>query len=433
MISRISNIIKKKEYKTILENMLSLTGLQFASYILPLITLPYLTWILGPELFGLTQYAISLITYFQFFTDYGFNLSATRELAIVKDDNSKVSRIFNSVMFIKLILCLISFLIMLLLITFVGKFSSDAIIYLLTFGMVIGYILFPTWLFQGMEYMKYTSILNIIAKVIFTVLIFLLIHQPSDYILVPVINSLGLIVVGIIGLYIAITRFDIKIALPSKDDVKYHLKEGWHVFISTIAINMYTTTNTFLLGLLTNNTLVGYYSIAEKIILAVNGLINPISQALYPFISRRVNDNKKTSILFIRKLTKIMAFVGLVLSIGLFVFSKPIISILFGDVYASSAILLQIMSVIPLAVSLSTIFGIQTMLTFNYKKAFTSIVMLGGILDIILGIILILMLKEVGIAISFTITEIFITVAMFLFLQNKGIKIIGKLNNYNRD
>lgn len=433
MISRISNIIKKKEYKTILENMLSLTGLQFASYILPLITLPYLTWILGPELFGLTQYAISLITYFQFFTDYGFNLSATRELAIVKDDNSKVSRIFNSVMFIKLILCLISFLIMLLLITFVGKFSSDAIIYLLTFGMVIGYILFPTWLFQGMEYMKYTSILNIIAKVIFTVLIFLLIHQPSDYILVPVINSLGLIVVGIIGLYIAITRFDIKIALPSKDDVKYHLKEGWHVFISTIAINMYTTTNTFLLGLLTNNTLVGYYSIAEKIILAVNGLINPISQALYPFISRRVNDNKKTSILFIRKLTKIMALVGLVLSIGLFVFSKPIISILFGDVYASSAILLQIMSVIPLAVSLSTIFGIQTMLTFNYKKAFTSIVMLGGILDIILGIILILMLKEVGIAISFTITEIFITVAMFLFLQNKGIKIIGKLNNYNRD
>ena len=109
MISKIANLFKKKEYKTILENMLSLTGLQFASYILPLITLPYLTWVLGPELFGLTQYAISLITYFQFFTDYGFNLSATRELAIVKEDADKVSRIFNSVMFIKIILCMISF------------------------------------------------------------------------------------------------------------------------------------------------------------------------------------------------------------------------------------------------------------------------------------------------------------------------------------
>ena len=433
MISRITNIVKKKEYKTILENMLSLTGLQFASYILPLITLPYLTWILGPELFGLTQYAISLITYFQFFTDYGFNLSATRELAIVKDDNDKVSRIFNSVMFIKIILCILSFLITILLITFVGKFNKDAIVYLLTFGMVIGYILFPTWLFQGMEYMKYTSILNIIGKVIFTVLIFLLIHKSSDYILVPVINSLGLIVVGIAGLYIAITRFNIKLSIPTKEDVKYHLKEGWHVFISTIAINMYTTTNTFLLGLFTNNTLVGYYSISEKIILAVNGLLNPISQALYPFISRSVNNDKKTSVVFIRKLSKIMAVVGLILSIGLLVFSKTIILTLFGPSYASSVIILQIMSIIPLAVSLSTIFGIQTMLTFNYKKAFTTIVMLGGILDIILGIVLIYLLKEVGIAISFTITEIFITIAMFIFLQNKGIKIIGKLNNNNND
>ena len=433
MISRITGLFKRNEYKTILENMLSLTGLQFASYILPLITLPYLTWTLGPELFGLTQYAISLITYFQFFTDYGFNLSATRELAIVKEDNEKVSRIFNSVMFIKVMLCIISFMITLLLITFIAKFNKDAMIYLLRFGMVIGYILFPTWLFQGMEYMKYTSILNIIGKVIFTVLIFLLIHQKEDYILVPIINSFGLIVVGAIGLYIAITKFDIKLKIPSKEDIIYHLKEGWHVFISTIAINMYTTTNTFLLGLLTNNTLVGYYSIAEKMILAVNGLLNPISQALYPFISRSVNDDKKTSIIFIRKLTKLMAVVGFILSLGLFIFSKTIVLTLFGPSYASSTILLQIMSIIPLAVSLSTIFGIETMLTFNYKKAFTTIVMLGGLLDIILGIILIYMLKEVGIAISFTITEIFITIAMFIFLQNKGIKIIGKLNSNNKD
>lgn len=429
MISRIKQIITKKEYKTILENIASLTGLQFASYILPLITLPYLTWILGPELFGLTQYAISLITYFQFFTDYGFNLSATRELAIIKSDKDKVSTIFNSVMFIKIILCLVSFLILLLIITFIPKFKQDQLVYLLTFGMVIGYVLFPTWLFQGMEYMKYTSILNIIGKLLFTILIFILIHKPSDYLLVPVINSLGLITVGILGIIIAIKKFEIKIKIPPLNEVKYHLKEGWHVFISTIAINMYTTTNTFLLGLLTNNTLVGYYSIAEKIIMAINGLINPISQALYPFISRSVNNDKKTSILFIRKITKIMAIIGLLLSGSLFIFAKYIILILFGQTYAPSIILLQIMSIIPFVVSLSTIFGIETMLTFNYKKEFTGIVMLGGLIDIILGILLIILLKEVGIAISFVVTESFITLSMFLFLQNKGIKIIGKLNN----
>lgn len=275
--------------------------------------------------------------------------------------------------------------------------------------------------------MRYTSILNIIGKIVFTVLIFIFIHDTTDYMLVPLINSLGYILVGILGIYIALTKFNIKITIPSIRDIKYHLREGWYVFISTIAINMYTTTNTFLLGLLTNNTLVGYYSIAEKIILAVNGLLNPISQALYPFISRTVKtDDKTRSIEFIRKITKIMTLVGIVLSAGLFIFAKPIILLLFGQSYVNSVIILQIISIVPLAVSLSTVFGVETMLTFNYKKAFTSIVMIGGIIDIVLGIILITLMKEIGIAISFATTEIFITIAMFIFLQRKGIKIINR-------
>lgn len=428
MFSIIKKLLNRAEYKKIIENIVSLTGLQFASYILPLITLPYLTYVLGPDKFGLTQYAISLITYFQMFTDYGFNLSATRELAIVREDKKKVSEIFSTVMFIKLMLTVISFVALLAIVTFIPKFSNDADVYLLTFGIVVGYVLFPTWLFQGMEYMKYTSILNIIGKVIFTVFIFVFIHQSSDYLLVPIINSFGYIVVGVLGIYISLTRFDIDLSLPSVENIKYHLREGWHVFLSTIAINMYTTTNTFLLGLLTNNTLVGYYSIAEKIITAANGLFNPISQAIYPFISRSVNnEDKNSNVLRIRKLTKLAAVLGAVFSLGIFVFADLIISILFGPQYSSSILVLRILSIIPFMVSLSNIFGIQTMLTFNYKRAFSRVVLMGGILDIILGIILITLFNEVGIAISFAVTETFITVAMLLFLQSKDIKIVGEL------
>ena len=428
MFSIIKKLLNRAEYKKIIENIVSLTGLQFASYILPLITLPYLTYVLGPDKFGLTQYAISLITYFQMFTDYGFNLSATRELAIVREDKKKVSEIFSTVMFIKLMLTVVSFVALLAIVTFIPKFRNDADVYLLTFGIVVGYVLFPTWLFQGMEYMKYTSILNIIGKVIFTVFIFVFIHQSSDYLLVPIINSFGYIVVGVLGIYISLTRFDIDLSLPSVENIKYHLREGWHVFLSTIAINMYTTTNTFLLGLLTNNTLVGYYSIAEKIITAANGLFNPISQAIYPFISRSVNnEDKNSNVLRIRKLTKLAAVLGAVFSLGIFVFADLIISILFGPQYSSSILVLRILSIIPFMVSLSNIFGIQTMLTFNYKRAFSRVVLMGGILDIILGIILITLFNEVGIAISFAVTETFITVAMLLFLQSKDIKIVGEL------
>ncbi len=425
IISRLKHILEREEYQTILENMVSLTGLQFASYVLPLITLPYLTLVLGPDKFGLTQYALSLITYFEYFTDYGFNLSATRRLALCREDDKQVSEIFNSVMFIKILLCVVSFIVLLLVITFIPRFAMDRDVYLLTFPIVVGYMLFPTWLFQGLEYMKYTSILNIIGKVLFTVLIFVFVHEQADYLLVPVINSFGYLVVGVLGIYVALTRFNINVKIPSVDNIKYHLKDGWHVFLSTIAINMYTTTNVFLLGLLTNNTLVGYYSIAEKIILAINGLLNPISQALYPFVSRQVKrESKETSIEFIRKITYIMAIIGAGFSIILFVFARPIILILFGDVYTSSIVLLQILSPLPLVVGLSTVFGIQTMLTFDYKKAFTTIVLMGGILDIVLGIILITLLNDVGIAISFLTTETFITVAMFLFLRHKDINVV---------
>lgn len=432
MIEKLKLFIKTKEYRKILENIVSLTGLQFASYILPLLTLPYLTMVLGPDKFGLTQYAIALITYFQIITDYGFNLSATREAAIYREDDAKKSEIFSSVMSIKLLLCILTFIILLLIVMFIPKFNADLMVYILTFGMVIGYMLFPTWFFQAMEYMKYTSILNIIGKVIYTVAIFLFIHNQGDYLLVPIINSIGLIVVGIAGFYIAVKKFNIKLKIPSVKSIIYHLKEGWYVFISTVAINMYTTTNTFLLGLLTNNTLVGYYSIAEKIVLAANGLLNPISQALYPFVSRKTQDEKdEVNINFIRNLTKLMAIIGLILSAGIFIFAKPIILIIFGNAYANSVILLEILSALPFVVALSTVFGVQTMLTHNYKKAFSSITLLGGILNIVLAVILIFFYQQLGVAISFVVTETFITVAMFIFLQTHGIKIISKNEKIN--
>ena len=174
--------------------------------------------------------------------------------------------------------------------------------------------------------------------------------------------------------------------------------------------------------------MVGYYSIAEKIVTAVNGLFTPISQALYPFISRNVDrKDKETNIIFIRKLTKLAAVLGAIFSLGLFIFADLIISILFGPAYASSTTILRILSIIPFMVSLSNIFGIQTMLTFNYKKEFTKIVFTGGILDIVLGITLILLFQAQGIATSFAITETFITISMLIFLQRKGIKILGKL------
>ncbi len=180
ILDKIKRLTNTEDKKRLLSNFFSLSVLQGANYILPLITLPYLVRVLGPERYGLIAFAQAFIRYFSILTDYGFNLSATREISIHRNNAQKVSEIFSSVMIIKLGLLFLSFVIMSILVFSFWKFRQDWLIYYLTFGMVVGQVLFPVWFFQGMERMKYITFLNITAKLIFTIAIFVFIRQASD-------------------------------------------------------------------------------------------------------------------------------------------------------------------------------------------------------------------------------------------------------------
>ena len=300
MFSYLKKILKNEAYKRIISNILSLFSLQGLTYILPLISFPYLTRVLGPK-FWFNSFCRAFIGYFQILTDYGFNLSATREVAINREDEKKVSKIFSSVMVTKILLLILSFILMTLIVFSFDKFRSNWLLYFFTFGLVIGNLLMPSWYFQGVEKMKYISILNIGTTLIFTVSIFIFIRSPSDYIYVPLINSIGAITIGIVSLMIINRNFNINFVFPTLQDIRYQLNEGWHVFISTVAISLYTISNTFILGFFASNTIVGYYSVADRIIKMASGLLGPISQSIYPYISSLATRIKKRHHQFYKK------------------------------------------------------------------------------------------------------------------------------------
>jgi len=178
------------------------------------------------------------------------------------------------------------------------------------------------------------------------------------------------------------------------------------------------------LGIFTNNTIVGYYSGAEKIIKAVQGLLSPISQTIYPHISKLASESKDQALRFIRKMTFLVGAGSSVLSLIVFIFADTIVRILLGSQYLESIAVLRILSFLPFIIGLSNIFGVQTMLAFDLKKGFSNILISASIINIILAFILVPIYKHIGISFAVIISETFVTSSMFLFLQNKGIKIL---------
>jgi len=290
-------IVTHQERKIVLGNFISLTTLQGISYILPIIVLPYLIRVIGIDKFGLIAFAQSLVQYFMILTDYGFSLSATRSMALIGEHKKKVSAMFSSVMTVKFIFAALSLVILCLLIYLVPRFKESWPVYLLSFGTVIGSTLFPVWFFQGKEKMSYIAAVNVVSGIAYALCIFIFIHSPEDYLLVPLLGSFFSIVSGILGLRIAFKKFKLEFIAQKYTDIKRELKTGWDIFVSILSVNAYTASRVFAVGLLTNNTITGYYSLAERIANVIQTFpMDSFTRAVYPRISNVFARNKQRAV-----------------------------------------------------------------------------------------------------------------------------------------
>ena len=400
----IKSIFKDKDKKVLLSNFISLFVLQGANYILPLITLPYLVRVLGAEKFGIIAFAQAFVAYFGILIGYGFELSATKEIAEHRENKEKVIEIFSSVILIKFLIMLFSLLVMSLIIFSFDNFKKNWLIFYFTFGVPIGRILFPVWFFQGMEKMKYITFLNITAKVIFTIFIFVFIREASDYIYVPLINSAGFFVAGIIAMWIIFRNFNMKFIIPPFKTIFYHFKNSTQFFLSRLSVSIYTSTNTFVLGLFTTHEMVGYYAVAEKLYQAFDQLYHPLVNTLYPYVA-----NKKNISLF-KKIFKIANLFNLILFIVVFLLAGEIIKIIFGDNLDYSVNVFKILILtLPIVVP-SMLIGYPFLAAMGFPKYANNSVIFSSILHIIgLGILILLNLVNIyTVAFMVIITESFV-------------------------
>ena len=420
-------VLRSQISSTLGHNVLSLYSLQFANYILPLITVPYLVRVLGPERFGAVAFSQGLIAYLTTIVNYGFDWSATRTISVQRHDLKAVTRTASSVWIAKTLLCLGGLFVLILLIQTVNRLKGEAHLLYILFGIVIGNVMFPTWLFQGLERMVFISIINFGMRSLVTVGIFFLVRQPSDFLIYAGLLSLQWIGIGILGVWTAKNHLHIQFERPSLPTVISTLKDGWHLFVSTSAVSLYTVGNTFILGMVTNNIVVGYFSAAEKLVKISYRLMIPLQQAVYPRISKMASHSPQSALRWSKHLLFIVLLGGSMISLFILVATPMLVRILLGVNYEPSILVMRILAPLPLLIGVSNVLCFQIMLPFKKDKAFSFILLTAGVLNLSLAFFFAPLWQEKGMAVSVVTVEVFVVLASGSYLAKEGLLPFGYL------
>ena len=405
------------------ENIAALSIVQILSYAAPLLTVPYLVRVLQPVHFGLVSFAQGLVLAFRVITDYGFDFSATRAIAASRQNSDAIARIFWSTLCAKAMLASASAFVIAILIVFVPGLRETPPIFAVSFLYVLGTTLYPVWLFQGTQELKLAAIAFGVARLITIPAIFLFVHQPKDYVIAGGIRAGVELIASAIAMPVIWRRIRLTWYRPSLTDITNCFRQGWPLFLSGSAVYLSQSSITVILGFVGGAAQVGYYSAAEKLIKASIAVLNPISQALYPHITAVKAESQRQALQLIRKSLGVTGGLSFTVSVFVFCLAHPVGSLLFGPAFASSISILQWLAPLPLLSGLASVFGLQTMLTFEMDSAMSRIMLGSAALGLPLTFLLSLRLGATGAAIASVTVSFLIVACMALVLRNRGLSI----------
>lgn len=402
-----------------LKNIFSLYVLQLLSYFSPLFITPYLARVLGVEMFGLLGVCGSIVAYLSLVANWGFDLSATQQVARSANDPAALRSIFWNVVVAK---CGLGIVCAIALTVAVALFPT-----LRTYGWVLvassvalaGNVLGVGFFLQGVERMGIFAGASIVGRLAAVPLTFIFVHSPHDAAMAALIQGLALLASSVASLVLAARiaplfpiRFSISGALSQ-------IRQGGTLFISTGAVSLYTYANVVMVGFLGGSGQAGLFDGADRLRRAGQSLTAPISAAMYPRINGMLVHSRHKVAGTMLRLFLVQGALSLVLSAGLF-FTAPFATILFlGKGYAAAIPVEQCLSLNIFLIGVSNVLGVNVMLPLGMARAYTCILLGSGILNILLLLWLVALHGALGAAESVTITETCVAVSMGIWLWLK--------------
>lgn len=406
-LQHLRNILKSK----VINNFLNLGSIQIADMLLPLVTVPYIVRVVGFEKVGVIAFATAVVSYFNILINYGFNLTATKQISQNSLDPSELNKIFFNVFWTKIVLIVVSTFILNILFI-IPKFKSEYLIYSLLFGNIVFQNLIPTWFLQGMQDLNYSTIITVFFKVIYTILVFIFIDEQIDYWILALLPFLSSFLSFLaIGVYIK-RKYKLKYLNANAKNIIEELNSGKFVFLSQLKISLFNNFNILILGFFLNDKAVGIFSSADKVIKLISSIQIPIVSALFPYFSKILKEDLYNGI---RNLKKIALYGGTLYTIiiAIIFFLAPVASkILFGSYVEEISLLIRIMLLIPLFVFLNNLYGTQILLNMGQDKIFLKNILLAAIFNLVFIVPLTLYLNIYGTALSILITEFIVLYLM---------------------
>jgi PST family polysaccharide transporter len=399
----------------LVHNALALYGVQACRKLLPLVSIPYLARVLKPEGWGTVAFVTSLGELVVLFIEFGFSLSATRDIAQNRGSNEQCGRIISSVIGAQTIMAMLTAGIVLILAGYIPVLRDHPP--LLWAGLMYGVFqgMNPIWFFQGFESIRLAAAIEIAGKVLALCALFVLVKSPSDDWKVLALQAVPAVLSTVFGLWLASRR--VRLSWPTLAQIKRSIQTSWPMFVFRSGESLYGAGNAFVLGLFAPPASVGYFAIADKISRAIFGLMSPIREALYPRLSDLAARSYAKAARLARVGAAIMIGSAIPLGLGIYFFAPFLIRTVASASFAPAARVLQIFAILPFLRSITYSVGLQWLFPFGQDSAMNRILLSAGALNLSLAFILAPHFAYYGMAWAVTCTETFVCVCMVVVMM----------------
>lgn len=396
--------------------------LSITQLVLPLVTFPYAARVLGPNAMGAVSLADNFTIYFLIFSALGIPLYGLREVAKVKKDPVLLGKTYSSLLFIHLASAILAAGLLFIISWQVQKLSANFALYQIGIAIILGNVFIGEWFFQGLEEFKYITLRTVLIRLLTIPLVFLFVKAPGDKAIYFGLNLIVTVLSAGFNMYFITKKINISFYNLA---IKRHLRPLLLIWASALVTTIYVVFDTVILGFLTDDAIVGYYAVAMRIAKISLTVLGAVSIALLPRLSLlfHQNDHHEATLL-LNKSLRLVCFFSVPIAMGICCSADEIISVFAGGQFLPSVNSLRLLSFLVVLIGLAQVFSNQILLPLKQEKKILYATIVGVIISLSLNFTLIPIFLHIGAAISALLTELIVTLLLYLYVKRYFVVII---------